>query len=420
MFGKGAVAPLPSNGVWGLVPSGSRAEPWPFSRRLLLLGAAAALIPKPDWLDTLAARVAAIGGLGLLRSYDVAGSGAFDRAHENCAYVYDNAVVGMALLAGGRVAPARRLGDALVAAQGRDRFWKDGRLRNAYAAGIVAAAGDYPLPGWWDAGQGKWVEDAYQVSTATGVVAWAMLFWMALFRATGDARYQDAAGRAGDWVERVVRVSAGYGGGFLGWEPSPVRLGWVSTEHNLDLAVAFAAMGRTEAASHAAGFVARMWQAGEARFASGLTPAGAVNPHSAADANIWPLLAPGARPAWRGALDWVLARQGVPAAAPEGVDFDTDRDGIWLEGTAYVALAARRAGAAYAPVRARMMATLRAQTAGSGLVWACSVPALTTGLSTGLVEADGRPAPFLYFRRPHIAATGWAALAALDASPFAL
>ncbi len=386
------------------------------SRRTLLRTAAAtALAPAvPDWLESLAGRVAALGGPGLLRSYDVEGTGAFDQAHANCAYTYDNAVAGLALLAGGHAAAAHRLGDALLAAQARDRFWKDGRLRNAFAAGAAPATGDYTLPGWWDATQNRWVEDAYQVSTATGVVAWAMLLWMALFHASGEARYRDAAARAADWAGRTVRVRSGYGGGFLGWEPSPARLGWVSTEHNLDLAVALAALGRTEAAAHAAGFVAGMWNTAERRFFAGLTQAGAPNPHAAVDANLWPLLAPGARLAWAPALAWVLAHQGVPAAAPEGVDFDSDRDGIWLEGTAYLALAARRAG--MGPTAARMMATLQAQTAPSGLIWACSVPRLTTGFSTGLTEK----ADFFYYRRPHVAATGWAVLAKLDASPFAL
>ena len=201
--------------------SGSRAEPSPcLARRTLLLAAsAAALTPAADWLGVLAGRVGALGGVGLLRSYDVAGDGAFDRAHGNCAYVYDNAVVGMALLAGGRVAAARVLGDALAAAQARDRFWKDGRVRNAYAAGIVAAAGDYPLPGWWDGGLGRWVEDPYQVSTATGVVAWAVLFWMALFRARvrrgiGTRRCGPGIGWRGSCGCRPG-IPAGFSGGSL-------------------------------------------------------------------------------------------------------------------------------------------------------------------------------------------------------------
>jgi hypothetical protein len=384
-------------------------------RRDFVLGAASsAIAPAATWLDTLAARVEALGGPGLLRSYDVAEGDAFGRAHGNCAYVYDNAAAGLALLAGGRVAASRRLGDALAAAQARDRFWRDGRLRNAYAAGPITAAGTMPLPGWWDSAARLWREDAYQVGTATGVVGWAMLLWMALFRATGDARYRDAAGRAGDWVARAVRVPSGFGGGFLGWEPSPARLGWVSTEHNLDLSVAFAALGRKSEADHAAAFVAAMWNPHEGRFNAGVTPAGSVNAHAAADANLWPLLAQGARPDWARALPWVLLHQGVPVARPDGIDFNDDRDGIWLEGTAYAALAARRAG--LPAVAARMMDTLRAQTAPSGLVWACSVKRLTTGFSTGLTD----DADFFYFRYPHVGATAWAALAQAEATPFGL
>ena len=408
-------------GVTGRLPqAGARVG---LSRRGFLATAAAVSWAGPGgggWLETLAGRVNALGGTGLLRSYDVAGNANFDLAHGNCAYVYDNAAAGMALLAGGRVREAGRLGDALLAAHGRDRFWKDGRLRNAYASGPAPASGDYPLPGWWDAGQNRWLEDRYQVGTATGVVAWAMLFWAALTRRTGDRRYHDAANRAGDWIERMVQVPGGFIGGFLGWEPSPERLGWVSTEHNIDLFNAFLALGREPAARKARSLVERMWNKQEGRFNAGLTPAGAVNTHSAADANLWPLLSAAPSPEWSAAFDWVLRRQGVPQdpwgatqqVAPEGIDFDSDCDGIWLEGTAYVALLAGRRG--QSALARRMMTTLRAQTAPGGLIWAASVPRLTTGFSTGLTEA----ADFYYFRRPHIGATAWAALAEQNANPF--
>jgi hypothetical protein len=378
-----------------------------------LLGAAALTLapaaPK-SWTDALANRARA-GGLGL--SYDVEKNASdFDRSHANCAYTYDNAAAGLALLAAGRVAEARALGDALEQAQTRDRFWTDGRLRNAYAAGPPPAAGPYPLPGWWDAAANRWVEDAYQVGTATGVVAWAMLLWLALHRSTGVATYHAAAARAGDWVERMTRVSRGYSGGFLGWEPTPVRLGWVSTEHNLDLAVAFAALGRAKAAEHARAFVGDMWEHSEQRFLIGLRPDGSPNDGAAADANFWPLLLPDPLPEWRGALAWAMAHQGVPAQKPVGVGFNDDRDGIWLEGTAYAALAARFAGDE--DFYGRAMATLRGQTTADGLVWATTVPRLSTGLATGL----GNEPDFYYYRRPSLAATAWAQLAALGISPF--
>jgi hypothetical protein len=388
-----------------------------FGRRGLLLSGLALF--GTDWASVLRARSS---GPGLLQSYEVAGASDFDRVQAGCAYVYDNAVVALSLLAAGDTAGAVRLGDALLAAQARDRFWHDGRLRNAYRAGPVAATGPYPLPGWWEPAQARWLEDGYQVGTATGVVAWAMLAWIGLVRATGDARYRAAADRAADWVERTVRAPRGYGGGFLGFEPLPQRLTWVSTEHNIDLAAAFAALGREAAAAHARDFVASMWNEAQRRFFTGLRPDGSVNDHSAVDANLWPLLAAGAPPQWRDALSWVLAQHGVPAGVvpkarasrdPQGVDFNTDRDGIWLEGTAITALTCKHLGL---EEQAKILLdTLAAQTSPSGLIYACTTPTLTTGLSTGL---DTSAPDFLYFRRPHIAPTAWALLAQRGADPF--
>jgi len=379
------------------------------TRRGLLAAAATPLLESTSWPSTLSARVAEFGGPGLLRSYDVHGHSAFDRTQANCAYTYDNAVTGLALLAAGNRKAAQSIADALVYAQANDRAWHDGRLRNAYRAGPAPHDGPYPLSGWWDIEANKWLEDGYQAGCGTGVLAWAMLLWAAL----GPA-YRAPAQRAADFTAAKLKAPRGFAGGFIGFEPAPQRVAWVSTEHNIDLAAAFAALGRKAEAAHAADFVASMWHQGESHFAMGLTPDGTVNDASAVDANIWPLLSAGAQPQWRAALPWVLAQHGVPAgAAIEGVDFNTDRDGIWLEGTAYVALAARRLG--QTDLSARMMATLRANTSPGGLIYATTTPTLTTGLTTGL---DTRDPKFLYFRRPHIGATAWGVLAQLGATPF--
>jgi hypothetical protein len=382
---------------------------------LAAAGASLAVTEMPgagSWASVLAARAASLGGPGLLRSYDVAGLSDFDKTQANCAYVYDNAVAGLALLAAGDEAGARRIGDALVQAQKTDRFWHDGRLRNAYRAGPSPAQGDYPLAGWWDGASARWVEDRYQAGTATGVMGWAMLLWIGL----GGA-YRAPALRAADFIETHLRGPRGYAGGFFGFEPVPQRVDWVSTEHNIDLAASFAALGRADSARHAAAFVASMWQAEQGCFAMGLHPDGSLNRGSAIDANLWPLLAAGANPAWRASLPWVLRHHGLPANQPladiEGVDFNTDRDGIWLEGTAITALVCKRQGMPGAA--ARFMATLRGNTAPGGLIYASTVPRLTTGLSTGLKPGE---ADFFYYRRPHIAPTAWAVLAELGANPF--
>ena len=59
----------------------------------------------------------------------------------------------------------------------------------------------------------------------------------------------------------------------------------------------------------------------------------------------------------------------------------------------------------------RFLHTVLRERDGSGWVRAASIPWLTTGFYNGDI-------PFLYPRRGHLAANGWAVLAALDVSPF--
>jgi len=343
----------------------------------------------------------------LLRSWDVEGAGDFARTQRDAAYVYDNALAGLALLAVGDASAAQRIGAALMLCQEKDRHWQDGRLRNAYAAGPATAR----LPGWWDAASGRWVEDRYQVGSATGVVAWAMLLWLALAEATRDPRYRAAAGRAADWIEATQRAPRGYRGGTIGHEPNPDPLTWVSTEHNIDLEAAFARLGRRAAASHAAAFVDSMWDARDGRYLAGLTPDGAPNRASMLDANLWPLIARGVPGDRRAALDWVMAHH----AAGGGLDFNDDRDGAWTEGTAFAALALRQAHEDAAAARFGVL--LIGRRAPSGLLYATDVASLTTGLSTGIDPAAADD--FRYPRLPHLAPTAWAVLAAHRVNPFA-
>lgn len=406
-------------------PDAVAAGPAPLPRRGALavaFGAATAALPSgarrataaaADLLAPVRRAAGMLGGPGLVRSYAVEGGReAFDRAHAETAYTYDNAVAGLALLAGGERALAERLGDGLRLAQAQDRHWRDGRLRNAYAAGRQheEAPRSARPPGWWDAARGAWVEDGYAAGSATGPVAFAALLWLAL-----DApRFREAARAALGWVarEHAGGPGGGFTGGTLGHEPAPERQGWVSTEQNLDLAVAFARAGMREEAARAERFVRARWLPDEGRFAAGLRPDGAVDGTSALDASLWPLLAWG-DPAHARALDWVLARHGLPSGAPaeelDGVDFNDDRDGTWLEGTAQAALVLRRAGRE--ALAARLLVTVLRHRDREGWVRAASVPWLTTGLRNGEV-------PFLYPARGHLAANAWGALAALGVSPF--
>ncbi len=363
---------------------------------------------------TLAGRVAATGdGAVFLTSYDgVADEPALDGA----AFTYDNALAAIALLSCGEVERARQVGDALLVAATADRADPHGRLRNAYRAGAVAGLA---LPhGWWDKRHDHWAEDPMQVGTATGNVAWAALALLHLNQATGDSRYRDAAIQLAQWAETQTRdrLWGGYSGGVHGDGAGAQRLGWKSTEHNVDMAALFDWLARRDprwqaSAQAARAFVADQFLPAEGRFLIGTLPDGhsANRAASGLDAQIWPLLLDRAPAQWRQALVFVRRAHGVDG----GYDFNDDRDGIWWEGTAQVALTERVAGDAAA---ARgLLDRLAGQFAPSGLLWATSGPRLTTGLA---LAPDRTEADFFYYRRPHLGATAWAVLAARGWNPF--
>ncbi len=334
----------------------------------------------------------------LLNSYMVEpGGGDFDLTQANAAYVYDNALAGLLLLAAGQRAQALRIGTALALAQAHDRTFADGRLRNGYAAGVM----DMPakLPGFWDAKAGRWAEDPYQLGTATGPLAWAMLLWSAL-------GMRGPANAAGDFVTKNLAAPTGYYGGFYGFDPTQQILRWQSTEQNLDLAVAFHRLGRAAESAHAAAFVRAMHRGGH--FITGLAPDGTPNPLLAADAGIWPYLA-GLDDA-AGALAVINGlRRG------SGIGFSAASTGIWLEGTAFAALALRKMGK---PLAQSFFATLAANLSPSGYVFATVAPQLATGFSVGPALQKNTPAlPFNYVRRPALSATSWAGLAARGVNP---
>jgi len=337
----------------------------------------------------------------LLNSFvvdDGPGRADFDLTQANAAYVYDNALAGLALLAAGDRDDAARIGEALAMAQAHDRFWKDGRLRNAYQAGAMVAPAR--LPGWWDKSANAWREDPYQVGSQTGPVAWAMLLWAALGMA-------GPANRAGDWLDDQLRGPSGYYGGFYGFEPAPLKLVWQSTEQNTDLFAAFGKLGRHEDAGHAGGFVRAMFDAGSGLFNTGLTPAAGRNKLLAADAGAWPYLA--------GLGDAASASAAIAALRRgEGVGFSAASRGIWPEGTAFAALVLAKQGDGLAEV---FLKTVAGQISPAGYVYASVTPVLSTGFDVGPAPPGGAAQKFNYYRRPALAPTAWAALAGLGVNP---
>lgn len=338
----------------------------------------------------------------------------------NVAFVYDNALAGIALLACGDTASARRIADAVALVVERDPLYTDGRVRNAYRAGPMTE-GKPVLAGYWDAGKNQWMADAYQVSTATGNVAWAALLLLNADRVAPSPRYTEAAARLLAWTEQRARATVdpdGYQGGWYGWDNAQAAQTWKSTEHNIDIAMAaaWAARGsaRPEQARQAAvalAFVSRMWSAGEQRFYIGTKADGATlaTTGSGLDAQLWPLLAaPPGRCAWRAGLAWVERNHRFG----DGYGFSQQPDGIWTEGSAQAAatLVVVKGAAPEA-----LWQLLASQRAANGLYYATPSPRISTGLAIG---PDSVGADFFYYRWPHLGATAWIALAATGWNPF--
>lgn len=357
------------------------------------------------------------------RSFEPANGGtALHPALENVAFTYDNALAMMALYGCGRAAEARRVADALVVAVQSDRFFHDGRLRNAYRSGPVALQdGAITLPGYWDAAQNKWIEDGYQVGSAVGSTVWGALALLAAFERTNEPVFLDNARQVMLWTSRENSDPAnpGFFGGTFGHEPTPQKLTWKSTEHNTDVFAAstwLAALdpeGEWNAdADHAQAFVEKMWDDGEGRLFVGSVP-DSMRPNTATsglDALLWPLIAvPALKERADRVLDWTERHHGVPG----GFDFNDDRDGAWLEGTAQAALVYRLLG--HAEKAEPLFETLRKGLGTTGLVYATLKEEITTSLQVGPAS---EPGDFKYYRLPHVGATGWTVLSALDWNPF--
>jgi hypothetical protein len=346
----------------------------------------------------------------------------FEPALAGAAFTYDNALAGIALLACGDRASARRIGDAVVRAVEHDQNFADGRVRNAYRAGPVTE--EKPaLPGRWDAGRKQWIADAYQVSTATGNVAWAALLLLNLFQAEPSPAYLATARKLLAWTEQKTRATNapdGYNGGWYGWDNAQRAQTWKSTEHNIDIAVAAAWAARAggqqggpeqRQARVALDFVGRMWNPSEQRFNIGTKEDGATisTENSGLDAQLWPLLAaPEGSCTWARGLDWVEKHHRFA----EGYGFSRNPDGIWTEGSAQAAatLVARKGSAPEA-----LWQLLASQRADNGLYYATPSARISTGLSIG---PDSPGADFYYYRWPHLGATAWIALAATGFNPF--
>jgi hypothetical protein len=250
-------------------------------------------------------------------------------------------------------------------------------------------------------------------------MAWAMLALLCASNHPGGERYVAAAETLGRWVRDHCRSRSplgGFRGGVEGFEAKQETLTYRSTEHNLDLLVAFgrlAAITRRpqwlEESVYAQQFVLSMWDSVGGHFWTGTEGDGdRINRSTVPlDVQAWAIQAlRSAAGAYDRAVDYAEGHHRVDG----GFDFNDDRDGTWYEGTAQMAVTYRLLGRAERADWA--LSRLRAAQLASGAMPATDRSTLTTGLRLG----DG--SPWLYYRRPHVGATAWFLLAELGVNPF--
>ncbi|MCL6674096.1 Tat pathway signal sequence domain protein [Streptomyces panaciradicis] len=377
------------------------------------------------------------------------------------AFTYDNALVILALLATGTAegrSRATALGDALLYAQAHDPAHDDGRLRQAYNVGPYTFFDGSPQPDGFVRADGT-VNVGSQfgfTGTAVGDMAWAGIALSTLAARTGRRRFLTGAVRIGEWIERVGRTDEPLGGYKFGVNGADEKLPFTSTEHNTDLVGLFGRLARLtgdkvwlERRARAAAFVRGMWEPSGGFFYTGTNDGVTINRSPIPeDTQTWTHLALRS-PAHSRSLDWAATELAVLDSAErpnstvpqgqsyEGVTFSSaslsanedapiaqwqpkpDRNGVWFEGTAHLALALRCRRAPGDGARARRLLTSieRAQellgggqTLGGGAVPEGSgVVSASSPIDTGF--------GFGYYPYRHTGATAWYLLAATRVNP---
>ncbi|MET9457899.1 Tat pathway signal sequence domain protein [Streptomyces canus] len=375
------------------------------------------------------------------------------------AFTYDNALAILAHLAvPAGESRAVALGDALLYAQAHDPVYDDGRLRQAYNVGPYTFYDGSPQPdGFVKADGTANVGTQFGFTgTAVGDMAWAGIALSALAGRTGERRFLTGAVRIGEWIERVGRTDEPLGGYKFGVDGANQKLPFSSTEHNTDLVGLFGRLARLtgdkvwrERRARARAFVEQMWEPSGGFFYTGSNDGVTVNKSPIPeDTQTWTHLAL-ASPAHSRSLDWAATELAVLDTADrpnstvpsgqsyEGVTFSSasllanegapiadgqprpDRNGVWFEGTAHLALALRHRCHSGDEKRARRLlgSIERAQdllgdaqtVGGTALPARSGVVSASSPLDTGF--------GFGYYPYRHTGATAWYLLAAARANP---
>ncbi|MBO4254442.1 Tat pathway signal sequence domain protein [Streptomyces griseorubiginosus] len=377
------------------------------------------------------------------------------------AFTYDNALVILANLASGTADGRTRatvLGDALLYAQAHDPGYDDGRLRQAYNVGPYTFYDGSAQPDGFVRADGT-ANVGTQfgfTGTAVGDMAWAGIALGALAGRTGERRFLTGAVRIGEWIERTARTDEPLGGYTFGVNGADEKQPFSSTEHNTDLVGLFGRLARLtgdrvwrERRAWAKAFVERMWEPAGGFFYTGSNDGVTINRSPVPeDTQTWTRLALPS-PAHARSVDWAATHLAVLDTADrpnstvgagqsyEGVTFSSaglvanedapiasgqpkpDRNGVWFEGTAHLALALRdrRAPGDEARARGLIASVERAQDLlGAGQTLGSVAVAERSGVVSASSPLD-TGFGFGYYPYRHTGATAWYLLAVARANP---
>jgi hypothetical protein len=327
------------------------------------------------------------------------------------AWVYDNALVMLALMTRGTVTDwerAKILADSLIYAQDNDPNFADGRVRDAYSAASLVGTEDKALiasPG-----------------SATGNMTWTIMAWLGYWQGKGGTPYLDAATQLGQWIydhTYDTRGSGGYTGGYSG---SLEKYQWKATEHNIDVHVAFMRLYEATGdpvwfgrARHAKNFVQIMWNEIGGFFWTGTTDDGVtINPSPIPeDTQSWGLMALGEADTYGADTTWAESNLSInpcpSCTSYHGFKFSDVGDGCWFEGMAHMAIALQIKGeTAEADDIVEVLRDVQASAPNNnkvGIVAACP-----DGAETGY--------GWSYPNALHIGATAWYLFAERGHNPF--
>lgn len=368
----------------------------------------------------------------LLVSYEATAS-PIDSFIRNPCYIYDNALAMISFIRRGIAGReedwqrAEFLGKTLKACSFLDSDTTC-FLKNGYRAGDVldASTGRPLFPGIWREDKGKQILDEFSANIHTGNIAWVITALMDYYRNRQNEEFLNFALGLARWIVVNTFDDRGAGGYMGGYEESgQSKVLWKSVEHNLDVYDAFTRISQSMShsindsimwhnrAMHARHFVEAMWNPRDQFFWTGTDIDGCTinTSNLVMDIQAWAVMDFYNDATYHCALSWAKKNCYTESHGFKGFDFNNDRDGIWFEGTAHMALASilisdsATADTCLAHLRKAQKEANNSNTLGI-------VAASHDGVSTGF--------EWLYHNRLHVGATAWYLLAENRWNPYCL